>query len=453
MPKAPQRAAFRTILLASGWVENAELDIDSAGLVSAIRLSKKPPRGAVKGIAIPAPVNAHSHAFQRAFAGLTEKKGADDFWAWRQVMYQGLLTITPEKMAAIAGWLYVEMLKAGYGGVCEFHYLHRRTDGRPYRPPTAMADALAGAAKASGIDLTLLPVLYQREDFNTPGVAESQRAFENSLGDFRKLIQAIRSKHPAINLGVALHSLRTVPEDVVKNAANIFRDGPIHIHVAEQMREVENCLRVHRKRPVEWLLENAPLDSRWNLVHATFALPDELRSLARKRVNVVLCPTTEANLGDGIFSFADFAHAEGGFAIGSDSQVSIDPREELRLLEYGQRLIARRRAIAADPANPHPGANLWRAAVAGGLKAAGYKGRGIEVGSPATLAVLDENAPALAGKEGDVVLDSLVFAGQPSPVRDVMVKGQWMVKDFHHVREDKLLANFISALPTLSLPA
>jgi formimidoylglutamate deiminase len=449
MPKAPQRAAFRSIWLSTGWAENAELEIDSNGLVSGITLAKKPPRGAFKGIAIPAPVNAHSHAFQRAFAGLTEKKGADDFWAWRQVMYQGLLKITPESLAAIAGWLYAEMVKAGYGGVCEFHYLHRRPDGRSTRPPTALADAIVAAAKASGIDLTLLPVLYQREDFNTTRVAASQRAFYNALGDFRKLVSSLRKNHPSIGHGVAIHSLRAVPEEVVKNAGALFRDGPIHIHVAEQAREVETCLRVHRKRPVEWLLENASLSSRWNLVHATHATPDELRALARNRVTVVLCPTTEANLGDGIFSFADFAHAEGGFAIGSDSNVSVDPREELRLLEYGQRLIARKRAIAADSANPHPAANLWKAAVAGGLKAAGRTGRGIEVGAPATLAVLDENSAVLAGRTGDEALDALVFAGQPTSIRDVMVRGKWVVRDFRHVNETRLKAAYRKALATL----
>lgn len=435
---------FKKILLKGGWAENVTVEVGAGGLISGLHRDSKGGGEKISGIAIPAMLNAHSHAFQRAFAGLTEKRGKerDDFWAWRQVMYRAVKAIGPDELEAIAAQVYVEMLKSGYAGVAEFHYLHHQADGTPYDNKAEMSEAIIRAAGTAGIDLTLLPVLYQRSDFGADTVEPGQRPFFNTLEDFRELLAGLKGK---CRSGLALHSLRAVPEEVLAEAAALT-EGPVHIHIAEQTREVEACLEAHGQRPVEWLLENADVDARWNLVHATHVMVEEVTGLAKSGATVVLCPTTEANLGDGIFPFKDYSGAGGSFAIGSDSQVSIDPREELRLLEYGQRLISGKRAIAGV----HPGAALWTGAAAGGAAAMGYEKSGIQVGAPAHIAVLDDNSAALIGGAGDQILDALVFAGQPTPVRDVMVSGAWRVRDFHHPKETAVRARFNKAVKELA---
>lgn len=441
MTKKIKKYRFEKILLADGWAEDITLSVGAQGLISAINGGGTGAK--VKGVAIPAMLNAHSHAFQRAFAGKTEEKAVegDDFWAWRQVMYRALTKIGPKEMEAIAAWLYVEMLKSGYAGVAEFHYLHHKASGSAYDDPLEMSDAIINAAKSSGIDLFMLPVLYQRADFGTSEVNEGQRRFNFNLADYEALLKSLKKKCRA---GVALHSLRAVPEENLEPAAKMS-GGPVHIHIAEQEKEVTSCLEVHGKRPIEWLLDNIDVNHNWHLVHATQINAREFMGILKLGAGVVLCPTTEANLGDGIFPFQDFIENGGPFSIGSDSHVSIDPREELRLLEYGQRLALRRRAIAGQ----NPGAALWQGAVAGGAHAMGYAKAGLEVGAPAHVAVLDTTSPALYGQEGDGLLDALVFSGQPNPVKDVMVSGQWRVKDFKHVKEDQLKAAFLSVLKAL----
>ena len=438
---------FKKILLNDGWAENVTVEVGEGGLISGIHKDSEGSAEAVSGIAIPAMLNAHSHAFQRAFVGLTEKRGraGDGFWAWRQVMYEALKAIGPEELEAIAAQVYVEMLKSGYAGVAEFHYLHHQADGTPYANKAEMSEAIMKAAEATGIDLTLLPVLYMRNDFGEETIGPGQAPFGNGPEDFQALVTAIRKKMKTGRLGVAIHSLRAVHEDLVKEIAGVFKDGPIHIHISEQTKEVDKCLEVHGKRPVEWLLNNAEVNKRWNLVHATHVTEEELAGIVKSGATVALCPTTEANLGDGIFPFEDYTRAGGRFAIGSDSHVSIDPREELRLLEYGQRLIRHKRAIAGVP----PGAALWGGAAAGGAAAMGYENGGLEAGAPAHIAVLDQEAPALIGKDGNDILDSLVFAGQPTPVKDVMVGGSWQVRDFHHPKEDSIRDKYKSVLSAL----
>ena len=442
-----QTHTFEKILLSTGWAENVALTVDGAGIITDVAKGK----GGMGGIAVPAVANAHSHAFQRAFVGKTETKGGegDDFWAWRKVMYEALTVIGPEELEAIAAWAYVEMLKSGYCGVAEFHYLHHQADGTPYDDRAVMAEAIINAAKMSGIDLTLLPVLYMRNDFGAETIGPGQAPFGNGPEDFHSLHGAIARKMKSGRLGVAIHSLRAVHEDLVKEIPGVFAEGPIHIHVSEQTQEVEKCVEVHGKRPVEWLLDNGGIDDRWGLVHATHVTDAEWKGIVKSGAATVLCPTTEANLGDGLFPFADYYANGGAFAIGSDSHVSVDPREELRLLEYGQRLILQKRGITADADNPHPGANLWRGAVSGGGRAMGYEISGIAVGAPAHIAVLDDNHPAIAGRAGDEALDALVFAGQPNPVRDVMVSGQWRVKDGRHAQEDAIRERFLKVVERL----
>lgn len=453
MAETVKTFSFARVLLSSGWASSVEIAVGQDGLITKVSKLAKGAEPEVKQPAIPAMPNAHSHVFQRAFAGKSERKGpqGDDFWAWREAIYRGAKAMTPERMQAIAAWGYAEMLKAGYGGVCEFHYLHHQAGGVPHGDPADMADAILKAARSSGIDLTLLPVLYQRSGFGQSAVTEAQTPFYNTDKQFSSLLQLIENRKKNEITGVALHSLRAVPEEVVREAANLFPKGPLHIHIAEQEAEVKACKKALGKRPVEWLLENAQLDSRWSLVHATHAEVSELEGIAAAGAAVVLCPTTEANLGDGVFALAPFLKRGGRFAIGSDSHVSIDPREELRLLEYTARLTEKRRAVFATEKDPHPGARLWKAAVAGGLRASGFKGvSGLQKGAPANIAVLDENSPVLAGSEGDALLDALVFSGQPSPVRDVMVRGKWRVKDYRHATEDQLRQAYLSAITALA---
>ena len=439
MAKIAAKTVFKTILLTSGWAKNIAVEVDDGGIISNISVGET---GGIDGISIPGIANAHSHAFQRAFAGKTEKRGkdGDDFWAWRKVMYSALKDVGPEELRAIAAQLYVEMLKSGYTGVAEFHYLHHQADGTPYENRTAMSDALITAATDTGIDFTLLPVLYMRGDFGEAGVDDDQRPFTNSPDDYSALLQMLQGK---CQIGVALHSLRAVPEEIVREINSVSAGGPIHIHIAEQVREVNHCFETHGKRPVEWLLENADVNAAWNLVHATHINADEVAGIAESGATVVLCPTTEANLGDGIFPLENFLKAGGRYAIGSDSHVSVDPREELRLLEYGQRLTLKRRAIAGE----NPGATLWQGAL--GAAAMGDALDGIQVGARANIVVLDENSPAIAGCKGDEFLDALVFAGQPSPVRDVMAGGVWRVKDYHHPGEDAIKAAYLSTFNKL----
>lgn len=448
MVKGTQTHTFRNILLATGWADNVTLAIDDAGVIT--KISEAVTKG-MGGIAIPAMTNAHSHAFQRAFVGKTEAMGAegDDFWAWRKIMYEALTAIGPEELEAIAAWLYVEMLKSGYSGVGEFHYLHHQADGTPYDDRAIMAEAIYKAAQASGIDLTLLPVLYMRNDFGEETIGPGQAPFGNGPEDFQALVTAISKKMKTGRLGVAIHSLRAVHEDLVKEIAGAFKDGPIHIHVSEQTTEVDKCVEVHGKRPIEWLLDNVEMDERWNLIHATHVTETEWHGIIKAGATIVLCPTTEANLGDGIFPFADYYSGGGMFAIGSDSHVSIDPREELRLLEYSQRLALQKRGVSADESHPNPGFNLWAGAAAGGAKAIGQQGPGLSVDAPANIAILDGNHPAIAGREGDEVLNALVFAGQPTPVKDLMVNGVWQVQDYHHQNEDAIRARFLSVIKRL----
>ncbi len=441
MESKKQKYHFDTILLSGGWDRDVTLEVGGDGLISGI--SKGEGGEKVTGIGVPAILNAHSHAFQRAFVGLTERRGpeGDDFWAWREVMYRALKTIGPKEFEAIATWLYIEMLKSGYAGVAEFHYFHHRGDGAAHPRRWAMADAVLRAAKASGIGLLMLPVLYQRSGFDGKPVTEGQKPFYNSLEDFRALMAHLGGK---CRLGVAPHSLRAVGPEALAEAIKMT-NGPIHIHVAEQTKEVDDCLAATGKRPVEWLLDNFDVDQRWNLVHATHMTGAEAAALAKTGAAVILCPTTEGNLGDGFFPFRTYRQAGGRFAIGTDSHISIDPREELRLLEYSQRLLTRKRAIAGV----NPGAALWKAASEGGARAFGYEKAGLEVGAPAHIAVLDKNAPALCGHEGDELLDALVFAGQPSPVKDVMVFGDWKVRDGRHPGEEAAFSAYRKAISAL----
>lgn len=446
-------------LLPSGWADDVRIDVDARGDIASIVAGSQP--GAAErlaGVVVPGIPNLHSHAFQRAMAGLAERAGpaGDSFWSWRDIMYRFLGRLGPAEIEAIAAQLYVELVKHGYTAVAEFHYLHNDREGAAYDEPTALADAICAAAGASGIGLTLLPVLYQASGFGGAPPLPAQRRFVLDDDRFADLVETLSRRHRGdrqIRIGIAPHSLRAVAPAALARAcgwiAKLDAAAPIHIHVAEQTKEVEQCLAWSGARPVQWLLDNAALDARWCAVHATHMTDGETDALARSGAVAGLCPTTEANLGDGLFALERFVAAGGALGIGSDSNLSASPTEELRWLEYGQRLTRRARNLFAPTPGASTGAALLAAALSGGSRACARPIGAIAMGRRADLVVLDPSHPTLLGREGDSLLDAWIFAGNETPVRDVMIGGQWLVREGHHVHEDQARAGYARAVATL----
>ena len=403
-----------------------------------------------RGWALPGIANLHSHAFQRAMAGLAERQGdpADSNWTWRETMYAMAARFTPELLHAVAAQLYVEMLEAGYTTVCEFHYLHHAPDGRPYATASAMSDALIAAAKETGIRLTLLPVLYMTGGFDGRPLSARQARFGHAVDDYLRLLERLRTHvDDRLRVGCALHSLRAVPPEAMREVlAALPADARIHIHIAEQVAEVEECVAMRGARPVQWLLDNAAVDARWTLVHATHLDAAEVHGIAGSGATVAICPTTEANLGDGLFPLRAYLDgnglgAGGAWGIGSDSHISVDPVEELRWLEYGQRLVTRRRNIAADAGSPSVGETLLR-----GVHASAGASTGFEA---TDRIVLDADAPILAGATADGVADRWLFSGNRRLLRDVEVAGVRVVEDGRHAARDAIAARYRAAIGQL----
>jgi formimidoylglutamate deiminase len=433
--------------LPAGWARDVEIDIDDAGRIAAVRSGAPVPPGAeVVRRLVPGIPNVHSHAFQRVLAGYTETSipGENSFWTWRERMYACVERLGPDELEAIATHLYVELLQSGYTSVAEFHYLHR-TDGSG-ADLAATSHALMRAARTAGIRLLLLPTLYMHGGFGGQPVVEQQRRFQMSVDEYLGLLDELRAAVAQnIGVGTAFHSLRAVSPDAIARVLDHHErhhvKGPIHVHAAEQRREVDDCVAWSGMQPVEWLLEYARVDARWCILHATHMRPQETRRLAESGAVVGLCPTTEANLGDGLFSLPEYLAAGGRIAIGSDSHVCVDPREELRWLEYGQRLVRRRRNVAGSTAQPHTGARLFFAVLEGGARAFGQPLGRIAPRHCADLIAIDDGHPLLAGCEDDELFDRLVFAGHDNPVTDVMVGGNWVVRDREHrVREQAAVA-------------
>ncbi|HWX67809.1 MAG TPA: formimidoylglutamate deiminase [Rhodanobacter sp.] len=437
---------------AEGWQTDAVLALDADGRL----LEPADSTGeSIGNWVLPGMPNLHSHAFQRAMAGLAERKGRSDdsFWSWRETMYAFAAAIGPDELKAIAAQLYVEMLKAGYTQVCEFHYLHHQPDGTPYAQAEAMSLALIEAAREAGIALTLLPVLYISGGFDGRALTARQRRFGHDVAAYLRLLDTLR-KHESDNLrvGIALHSLRAVPEQAMRDvlASDFAKTCPIHIHIAEQIGEVQDCLATRGARPVEWLFDHADIDARWCLVHATHLTEAETSQLARSGAIAGLCPTTEANLGDGLFPLAAYQDASGTLGIGSDSHISISPVEELRWLEYGQRLTSGHRNIAARAQGISVGETLWCAALHGGAQASGLPVGELRSGARADLIVLDETSPLLTARDTRSFLDSFLFAGNTPLVRDVMCGGEWVVRDFRHRDEARIAARYRATVSALA---
>ncbi|HET6603005.1 MAG TPA: formimidoylglutamate deiminase [Xanthomonadaceae bacterium] len=449
--------------LSDGWHDDVALRIDAEGNLDRVEAGTDATPDA--RYLLPGIPNAHSHAFQRAMAGLAERRGhpEDSFWSWRKVMYEFASRIDPDALQAIAAQLYTEMLRAGYTSVCEFHYLHHDRDGRPYTDPAAMSKALIAAAEETGIGLTLLPVLYMTGGFDGRPLNERQRRFGHDVHSYLRLLDALVAlESPQLRVGVAFHSLRAVPEAAMHEVRSALEDfgsvRAVHIHIAEQIGEVQDSLAVRDARPVEWLLDHLPVDFRWTLVHATHMTAEETRRVAESSATVALCPTTEANLGDGLFPLRAYIDAGGLWSIGSDSHVSVSPVEELRWLEYGQRLTSGHRNVAASEALPSVGETLFSHALAGGGRSAGrsigwFEGaepdRGI-AGTRADLLVLDEAAVELAARDTGNLVDTWLFSGNRNLVRDVMVGGKWRVRAGEHVDAARIAERYRRTVAGLS---
>jgi len=393
---------------------------------------------------LPGLCNVHSHGFQRGMAGLSERRSRpdDNFWSWREIMYRFLDRLTPDDVAAITAQAYAEMLEGGFTRVGEFHYLHHDPAGAAYADPAEMAGAIVRASDASGIGLTLLPVFYAHGNFGGAAPSPGQRRFLCDIEGFSRLSEAARTKLSGdANIGVAPHSLRAVSPGELAELLSMSPTGPVHIHAAEQMKEVEDCIAWSGARPVEWLLANAEVDARWCLIHSTHINEDEAAALAASGAVAGLCPVTEANLGDGIFPATDYLAAGGRFGIGTDSNILVDAAQELRALEYSQRLVQRARALLASEEVPFVGANLFARALHGGTRALGIPA-GLAPGQAADFVSLDLDHPAFAGADDDTLLDRWIFAARAGAIDCVWRTGVKRVEKGRHVDAGTIAAAY-----------
>lgn len=436
------------------------LEWDEAGVLTRADPGQAAPAGVetAPGPVLPGMPNVHSHSFQRAMAGLAELRGhpTDDFWTWREQMYRLVRLLEPEDIEAVSAQLYVEMLKHGYTTVAEFHYLHNDRDGRPYPDRAELAHGIVGAASAAGIALTLLPVLYAHGGFGHRPLAPAQRRFQGDPAAIVQILRGIAEFHlpaPLLRLGVAPHSVRAVDAllltEMVAAADGLDPSMPIHMHLSEQTAEVVECVQTHGATPLAWISDLVPVDSRWCFIHSTHLTAGERRTLAATGASIGLCPTTEANLGDGIFDFVPWFEARAPWGVGGDSHVSVSPFEELRALEYSQRLRMRVRVVASEESAPDVASNLWSAAAAGGARAVGQPVGALAPGKRADLVVLDQDDVDFEALPAPARLAVAMFSGSSNRVRDVYVAGRRVVERGRHALEDEAAAAFRRSLRRL----
>ena len=437
---------FNSAYVDGAWADNVRMQVGDDGLITELQADTKALSGDISfsGHAIPSMANAHSHAFQRAFAGLAEhrQEGVEDsFWSWRKEMYGFLANLTPEDVSAISAQVYVEMLKAGYTSVAEFHYLHNDKDGSAYADKAIMSKAIIDGAEQAGIGLNLVPILYQRAGFAGGDLSSGQKRFYLSSQDYVDLHGSLKCEK-----SIGFHSLRAVFLSEVQSILSSINGTRVHVHIAEQQVEVDDCLKHNGARPIEYLYDNLPVNDRWCLVHATHVDEGEVAMIAKSKAVVALCPSTEANLGDGIFPIQQFLAASGRVAIGSDSHVTINPMEELRQLEYTERLNTQKRIVLGG------GVNLWQGAVSGGAQVMGRalgQAAGLCVGAKADVLVLDERHPSMVGRSGDEVFDALVFTSHGNLIKHVLVAGNWVIKDGQQKHEENILNNYNKTIISL----
>jgi formimidoylglutamate deiminase len=446
---------FDHALLPTGWARDVRVSVADGTIVAITQSAPGSGADRIAGIAVPGAPNLHCHAFQRGMAGLAERRGpaADSFWTWREVMYRFLQRLSPDDVEAIAAFAYLEMLEGGFTTVGEFHYLHHDVDGRPYADLAEMTARIAAASAQTHIGLTLLPSFYAYGGFGGVAPSNGQRRFINDPERFLELVDRSRAAVatlPAARVGIAPHSLRAVTPATLRAVCRGMPDGPIHIHAAEQMREVEECVAALGRRPVEWLIENAELDARWCVIHATHTTEAEAKALAASNAVVGLCPLTEASLGDGIFDGASYLAAGGRFGIGTDSNIQIDAAGELRQLEYSQRLRRRARNVMTLHEGESTGRRLFAAVLAAGAQALQRPIGALAVGSRADIVVLDADHPDLAARSGDHWLDAWIFVAGRSAIKTVLVGGETVVEAGRHKTRPAIEARFKAAIAKLA---
>ncbi|WP_285017543.1 formimidoylglutamate deiminase [Novosphingobium sp. fls2-241-R2A-195] len=444
---------FEHCLLPEGWARDVRVTLEQGRIAALEADTERLPEDERHPCALPGMPNLHSHAFQRGMAGLAEQRGPanDSFWTWREIMYRFVQRMTPDDVRAIAAMAYVEMLEGGFTRVGEFHYLHHDREGGAFADVAQMSAAVLAAAGDTGIGMTLLPVLYSYAGFGAQPPSDAQARFINDLDRYARLFEGAQAHARALPdavVGVAPHSLRAVSPDQLRDLEPLAKARPVHIHIAEQVKEVDDCLAWSGRRPVEWLLDNAEVDGRWCLVHATHMTKSETVAAARSGAVAGLCPITEANLGDGLFPVEGFLQAGGRYGIGSDSNVLIDAAEELRLLEYGQRLTRRARNVMARESGRSTGADLYAGALTGGAAALGVGG-GIAVGLPADIVSLNLDHPAMVHRAGNAITDSFVFAAGRSAIDCVWRHGDKLVSEGRHHARDRVVRDYAKVLETL----
>ena len=443
-------------LTPAGWQRDVLVSVSADGRIVSVEAQREPSGNTNKaGVLLPSPANLHSHAFQRAMAGLTERRGPDPrdtFWTWRELMYRFLEKLTPEHVEAIAAYVQMEMLESGYAAVGEFHYLHNQPGGEAYANPAELSLRIIEAAKQSGIGLTLLPVLYQQGGCDGRPLTGGQLRFANSINSYTALQEAasiaLGALPPDAVIGAAPHSLRAVNRESLAEMVRFAPSAPFHMHLAEQAAEVEEVEAAWGKRPVEWLFDNHEVDERWCLIHCTQMQPHETGMLAKSGAVAGLCPITESSLGDGIFEGANYLTQGGRFGIGSDSNIRISLAEELRTLEYSQRLRDRSRAVLATP-DKSTGRIMFESAAQGGAQAASRDAGAIEPGKLADLVALDAHATNLLGKSGDAILDSYIFAGDDRLVTDVWSAGRHLVQEGRHFAHEAIEQRYRQVITAL----
>jgi formimidoylglutamate deiminase len=454
---AVKHFCFKSACLLNKWLTPAFIGIDTDGNVQ--YLSEAAPQvlasiESVDGIAIPGFPNAHSHAFQYAMAGMAEQHTSgtkDDFWSWREAMYQCALSMDPNQIQTVATMLYIEMLKKGYTHVAEFHYLHHNKDGKPYDNFAEISLSLLNAAAIAGIRITLIPVFYQRGGFGKDATERQRRFVFKNKDDYFRLLEESKSsarKITTATMGFGVHSLRAVDAaDIISIEKQGPRDIPFHLHASEQLKEVEDCISYLGQRPVEWLLDHLPLNDRFNIVHCTHLNDAEVERLAKSQANVVLCPGTEANLGDGIFRLTDFEKHNGNWCIGTDSHISLNPLEDLRWMDYAQRLISHRRNTFDDGAR-----YLTRNAIINGNNSVGNNSKTFfEIGKPFDAVILDANAPLLSDLNEAQLLSKVVYTADSRLISGTIVNGKWIVQDGHHQQQERILQSFKQTLKAIAL--
>jgi formimidoylglutamate deiminase len=454
--------SFKGLLQNEGWLSPAFVSTDSNGLITDI--SNQPNDSIqyeqVDGYALPGFQNAHSHAFQYAMAGIAETHQtgaiADDFWSWREAMYKVALTINPDQLEAIATMLYGEMVKHGYTHVAEFHYLHHNKDGARYDNLAEMGERLVAAAQTAGIKITLVPMFYQQGGFGISPQSHQRRFISDSIADYDRLLEATKevvSAHGHASYGFGIHSLRAVaPQDIITSLEGADSKLPIHIHISEQLKEIEDAVSYLGKRPVQWLIDNANVNHRYHLVHATHLDNSEVEGIAKSHAHAVLCPTTEGNLGDGIFPLKAFQDWGGKWSIGTDSHVGLNPLEELRLLDYGQRLISHHRNTFTSETEGDSASYAIKQSLISGRAAMGNLETGyFKIGQPMDAVVYDAYAPLIASATTNTVLPTIVYSSDQSHCLGTLVDGKWVVKSNQHVKKEAITSTFLKALTAIGV--